>query len=510
MQNALGFMPGEHNWMEGKPMPGQMPAMGEKKRGPVMGALNALFKYGAPEAYQAGATDKMNRQIGNALAGGDYGGAAKAAYGAGNWETGMKLGEYGQQQEAAKRKQEAQGVLNLFKSVQPAQISEMAMQDPVGFERMTGMSSEEYMQAGQRMMQAGLSPEQFHNYVIQKAQAELGMEPKQAKYGLDLKEVIGPDGKPMLVQASEAGGVRPVEGYTPPPEVQSPMSTIGKLRADLDANRITQAQFDQAVAGIGKPGVSVTVGGQQQPNPYRGLPDGTYIEPPPGTAPLKGGQTWVVRNGQPTVENAPGGDAAAAAAEAEQKRLGRDASVQRAGRTVVREVGRGLELMPKIVGWGDNNTQTEGEDTTGAGEIANANMRAFMAGIPGSAEYQFMQNIESALSNVGLDRLQEMRENSPTGGALGQVPFQQQQRLEQVLGAFKITMPKPVMQENLKYMNNAYMDIMFGSKEERDALVQQGKLSPEKNDEIQSNYYDLSWNEFGRYEAPPEGFVIIE
>jgi hypothetical protein len=177
MQNALGFMPGEHNWMEGKPMPGQAAPMQEKKRGPVMGALNALFQYGAPEAYQAGVQQKMNKGISNALAGGDYGGAAQAAYGANDWQTGMQLGQMGQQAQDAQRQQEAQGVLNLFSAAQPAQISEMAMTDPVGFERMTGMSSEEYMQAGQRMAQAGLSPEQFHQYVIQKAQAELGMAP---------------------------------------------------------------------------------------------------------------------------------------------------------------------------------------------------------------------------------------------------------------------------------------------------------------------------------------------
>ena len=174
---ASGFMPGEWDWMDGSSAPAASPAAEPQKRGPVMGALNALFKYGAPEAYQAGAQDKMNRQIGNALAGGDYGAAAKAAYGAGNWETGLGLQGMGQEAQAAQRQQEAQGVLNLFSAAQPAQISEMARTDPVGFERMTGMSSEEYMQAGQRMAQAGLSPEQFHQYVIQKAQAELGMAP---------------------------------------------------------------------------------------------------------------------------------------------------------------------------------------------------------------------------------------------------------------------------------------------------------------------------------------------
>lgn len=303
---------------------------------------------------------------------------------------------------------------------------------------------------------------------------------------------------------------RQFEGIAPAPE--GPMSPMGKLAADLSAGRITQQQYDMEIARLGKPAttVNVTTGGPGQPNPYANLPDDTFIEAPDGTAPLKGGQMWVVRNGRPTIVNAEGGDAAQAEEEAETKRLGRQASTQRAGRTVVREVGRGLELMPNIIGWGGESVPGESEVSVGGDEIAQANARAFMAKVPGSAEYQFMQNIESALSNVGLDRLQEMRENSPTGGALGQVPFQQQQRLEQVLGAFKITMPRSVMEENLKYMNNAYMDIMYGSEEEREALVQQGRLSPEQNQQIQQNYYNLNWNEFGRFEPPPEGFEIVE
>lgn len=187
--NALGFMPGEWDWMDKPSTPSPAPVLmaQPKKRGGVMNALGSFvqntLQAAAPEAYKAGQTDRMNSQISNALAGGDYGGAAQAAYGANDWQTGMQLGQMGQQAQDAQRQQEAQGVLNLFSAAQPAQISEMAMSDPVGFERMTGMTAEEYMQAGQRMAQAGLSPEQFHQYVIQKAQAELGMTSEPTEYG---------------------------------------------------------------------------------------------------------------------------------------------------------------------------------------------------------------------------------------------------------------------------------------------------------------------------------------
>lgn len=41
--------------------------------------------------------------------------------------------------------------------------------------------------------------------------------------------------------------------------------------------------------------------------------------------------------------------------------------------------------------------------------------------VKGSAAYDLKANVDTLLANAGFDRLQEMRDNSPTGGALGQV-----------------------------------------------------------------------------------------
>lgn len=306
------------------------------------------------------------------------------------------------------------------------------------------------------------------------------------------EEVPAPPGMPGYWERSTTTGQTRRVAAPPEPDQRPWWAQEG---GGVDAAQIANQQ-----AGRSSVNVSNVLGGEQ--SPYANLPDGTIIEPPPGTANLPAGQVWRVRGGQPVIEAVPGSEAEREAAERETQRLGREATRQRAGATVVREVGRGLELMPKIVGWGEMAPGGETE-TTGAGEIAGANARLALSRLPGTAENQFMQNIESALSNVGLDVLQSMRDNSPTGGALGQVPFQQQQRLEQVLGAFKITMPRPVIEENLKYLNNAYMDIMFGSRAEREKLVQQGMLSAEQNAQIENAYYDLNWDKFGRMRPPP-------
>ncbi len=67
---------------------------------------------------------------------------------------------------------------------------------------------------------------------------------------------------PELVGAYQAGVITPeqiggsiMEGR----KAQRPMTSIGKLQADLEAGRISRAQYDQAAAGIGKPGVEINM-----------------------------------------------------------------------------------------------------------------------------------------------------------------------------------------------------------------------------------------------------------
>lgn len=191
MMNAL--MPGDDNWMRSQPMPGQGAPTAEpaKKRNPLMNALSSVFEFGAPEAFEQGRQKRITRDVGNALAGGDYAGAANTYLKGGNIEQGLKLRADGQQLDTESRKREAASVLQLFTSMQPAQINEMAMADPAGFEQYTGMTSEEYLQTAQRLQQSGMTPEQFHQYVIQKAQAEIGKDATQPEFGFQNIQGVG-------------------------------------------------------------------------------------------------------------------------------------------------------------------------------------------------------------------------------------------------------------------------------------------------------------------------------
>lgn len=182
----------------------------------------------------------------------------------------------------------------------------------------------------------------------------------------------------------------------------------------------------------------------------------------------------------------PGGPADQAAALAEDQEAGRKAQRARAGATVVQDLQRALDLLPEL-----------GPFVGNPGVIGGL-ARAGSAQIPGSLVNRITQFTESALSNVGLDTLQQMRENSPTGGALGQVPIQQQRRLEQVLGSLDVTQPPDVLEANIKRVINIYTDIIYGSAAERERAVQQGRMTRQQSDEIESYYFDLPFDERGR------------
>ncbi len=166
------------------------------------------------------------------------------------------------------------------------------------------------------------------------------------------------------------------------------------------------------------------------------------------------------------------------AADVEKERL-RQQNRARAGGTVIQDINRALGMVQENPGF-----------TTGFGAQA-------LRSIPMTDAKTVQGHIDSALSNVGLDTLQAMREASPTGGALGQVPIQQQQRLEQVLGSLDPTQRPEVVEDNLKRVSNIYMDIVYGTPDEIAQQVQSGAISAQEAQAIMQRKA-LTFDEFGR------------
>ena len=278
-----------------------------------------------------------------------------------------------------------------------------------------------------------------------------GVIPAQEAVAMTLDQMRGPEmttGFQTLHQRAEAAGFEPGS-----PEYQQMMTEGSAPQTNINVN-----------TGQGEVGT---------------IPPGYELMTDPET-------------GARRFEPIPGGPVAQEMQDAQEQERGRDQQRARAGSTVIQDLQRARDLIPELGPLSGRDDTIGGIARTGAGFI------------PGSAEWpstvanRITQFTESALSNVGLDTLQQMRENSPTGGALGQVPVQQQRRLEQVLGSLDISQPPETLDTNIARVQNIYTDIIHGTPEERARAVQEGRMTPEQSAEIDSYYNELPFDERGR------------
>lgn len=117
---------------------------------------------------------------------------------------------------------------------------------------------------------------------------------------------------------------------------------------------------------------------------------------------------------------------------------------QAVGDIVLQDIGRALDTIEKSPGW-----------TTGLGG-------SVMSNIPGSSAKNLNSLLTTIKANIGFDRLQQMREASPTGGALGQVAVQELQSLQSVLGSVEQAQDPEQLSFNLKRLYNTYLDVIHG------------------------------------------------
>ncbi len=85
-----------------------------------------------------------------------------------------------------------------------------------------------------------------------------------------------------------------------------------------------------------------------------------------------------------------------------------------------------------------------------------------MKSVPASAANDVLANIKTIEAAVGFDRLQAMRDASPTGGALGQVSNIELDLLKSSLGNLNQSQSKEQFMANLKQVQKVYNEIVHG------------------------------------------------
>ena len=99
--------------------------------------------------------------------------------------------------------------------------------------------------------------------------------------------------------------------------------------------------------------------------------------------------------------------------------------------------------------------------------------------------------LETIKANVGFDKLQRMRDNSPTGGALGQVSELENRLLQAVNGALDPAQSDQ-LRENLKSIKELYAQVIA---EKRKAFALDfGDMAGEAQPVQEPGDFDALWN----------------
>jgi len=129
-------------------------------------------------------------------------------------------------------------------------------------------------------------------------------------------------------------------------------------------------------------------------------------------------------------------------ATAKKKEMTKDQS-----QMMVDEINRALEL-------------SEGND------LASGPLASLVTSLPlvgrATPGYKLEGILKTIQANIGFDKLQAMREASPTGGALGAVSEREIDLLQSTAGRLDPSLPDDVFQDNLKRLANQYMDVIHG------------------------------------------------
>lgn len=79
-----------------------------------------------------------------------------------------------------------------------------------------------------------------------------------------------------------------------------------------------------------------------------------------------------------------------------------------------------------------------------------------LGGVGGTNAHDLQSEIDTVIGNIGFEALQEMRQNSPTGGALGQVAVRELELLQTTIANLRISQSREQFQSNLRRVRDQY------------------------------------------------------
>ena len=132
--------------------------------------------------------------------------------------------------------------------------------------------------------------------------------------------------------------------------------------------------------------------------------------------------------------------------------------------------------------------------------IFASNIRSAASKVAGTPEYKIINNyVPTILANITFDKLQELKQNSPTGASgRGALNMKEADSLRETAGKLTDISDPKIFAENLIRVQSKFVDLVHGTSAERQKLVDDGKLSRAENIKIESLYPDVQMSASGK------------
>ena len=296
-----------------------------------------------------------------------------------------------------------------------------------GFAGMSGNPNTASIMAGIGNQQTALRDDRKLKTAQELASSKLQLQTEQAM------RLIGQE-YPDIAQAIQGGFMTPNEGVieamrrrNAPAEKEGELVRQYRL-AQEQGYKGTFIDFKTAIARAGADQVSIDAR------------SGSEV----GTIP-QGYELITDKNGNRRLRAITGGEAAQEMEEQVIKDASKQNTVGRTATIVLEDIGRLKDLLTE---------QTFIDPVTGpiASQVAS--------GISASARANAESLVSTIGGNIGFDRLQLMRNESKTGGALGAINAQEMQLLQDVMGSLKLDQSEAQLRYNLERLESIYTAII--------------------------------------------------
>lgn len=122
----------------------------------------------------------------------------------------------------------------------------------------------------------------------------------------------------------------------------------------------------------------------------------------------------------------------------------------------------------------------EGKKSGGFGGAIN---RMVKAKVPGTDEYNLVKGmLDPITNNIAFAQLLDMRQSSPTGGAVGQLSDPEREALQQAQGAIDFSLDPKIVRSNLQDLKMYYANVAHGTKQQRDKALKEGTITQAEYD----------------------------